>query len=585
MKRIFTIFLLFPILTLAQSPIYDNLDVNNINARFYSAGMLFSDTSQSLSSYEYPKGSGHTTIYAGGLWMGGLDINGQLHLAGQMFGQGKDYYPGPVSNPSVYSTSHVEYNYVWKVTKAEIDEFILWYDCGQTPGCTQNSSYVIPDVIINWPGTGENWNGQSQYIAPFIDVNQNGIYNPLDGDYPCIKGDMALFTVFNDDAVHTETGGERLKMEIRALHYGYNSSDSALANTIFSEYTIINYTTTTYFDFYIGIWEDMDIGCSEDDYVGCDVERNLAYTFNADSVDNDGCNGALNYGYNPAAQGMVILRGPSQDNDGVANQIGIGQNEVINGCGYGDNIPDNERLGMGVFAYFDRLLTGTIFGAPILPMDFYNYMQGIWMDGTHFTYGGTGNGGALDANYLFPDASDAYYFGTNGVAVSPWSELSEATVKGDRRLLASMGTFTFTPFEVKQFTIAHISALDYVDSSITASLDLLKSYTDDIHDFYACDTSGMYGMCDGQIVSVNNPNSGEINDVLLYPNPTSNKLNFKSDSQIEMIKVYNLLGKVILSKEGKRMSQIDISELPKGIYLVEFEFKSAEKSVKRIVKE
>ena len=68
-------------------------------------------------------------------------------------------------------------------------------------------------------------------------------------------------------------------------------------------------------------------------------------------------------------------------------------------------------------------------------------------------------------------------------------------------------------------------------------------------------------------------------------NPTSSLLNFKSDSQIEMIKVYNLLGKVILSKEGKRMSQIDISELPKGIYLVEFEFKSAEKSVKRIVKE
>jgi len=586
MKRIFTLLLILPILTLAQSPIYDSLDINNINARFYSAGMLFTDTTSYGAKYEYPKGTGHSTIYSAGLWLGGMDINGQLHLAGQMFGVGKDYYPGPVSTPSFYSTSHVEYNYVWKVTKAEIDEFILWYDCGQTPGCTQNSSYVIPDVIINWPGTGENWNGQSQYIAPFIDVNQNGIYNPLDGDYPCIKGDMALFTVFNDDGVHTETGGDRLGMEIRALHYGYNSSDSALANTIFSEYTIINYSTTIYSDFYIGMWEDMDVGCSEDDYVGCDVERNLAYTFNADSVDNDGCNGAAAYLNNPPAQGLVILRGPSQDNDGVANQIGIGQSEVINGCGYGDNISDNERLGMGVFAYFDRLLAGTIFGAPILPFDFYNYMQGIWMDGTHFTYGGDGHGGAIDANYMYPDASDAnYYFGTNGTLVSPWSELGEVNVKGDRRLLASMGTITFAPFEVKQFTIAHISALDYVDSSTTASLDLLKSYTDDIHDFYACDTTGMYGMCDGQIVSVNNPNSVEINNVSLYPNPTSSLLYFKSDSQIEMIKVYNLLGKVILTKEAKGMSQIDISELPKGIYLIEFEFKSAEKSVKRIVKE
>ena len=299
----------------------------------------------------------------GGAGGGGGQIFNIGKSKAQMFGQGKDYYPGPVSNPAVYSASHVEYNYVWKVTKAEIDEFILWYDCGQTPGCTQNSSYVIPDVIINWPGTGENWNGQSQYIAPFIDVNQNGIYNPLDGDYPCIKGDMALFTVFNDDGVHTETGGEPLKMEIRALHYGYNSSDSALANTVFSEYTVINYAATTYSDFYIGIWEDMDIGCSEDDYVGCDVERNLAYTFNADSVDNDGCNGVLNYGYNPPAQGLVVLRGLSQDNDGVANQIGIGQNEVINGCGYGDNIPDmrsDSSIGNNISHLKDKLIASEI---------------------------------------------------------------------------------------------------------------------------------------------------------------------------------------------------------------------------------
>ena len=586
MKRIFTIFLMLPLISIAQSPVYDSLDINNINARFYSAGMMFSDTLQGRGQYEYPKGTGHTTIYSAGLWLGGLDASSQLHLAGQMFGIGKDFYPGPVSTSSVYATSHDDYNYVWKVTKQEIDDFIAWYDCGQTPGCTQTPGYVTPSVITNWPANGATWSGQSQNIAPFVDVNQNGVYNPIDGDYPCIKGDMALFTVFNDDWSHEETGGDSLRMEIRALHYGYNSSDSALANTIFSEYTIINYSNQTYSDFYIGMWEDMDIGCSEDDYVGCDVERNLAYTFNADSVDNDGCNGAQGYGHNPAAQGMVILRGPTQDSDGLANQIGIGQNEVINGCGYGDNVIDDERLGMSVFAYFDRLLNGAVFGDPSVAIDYYNYMQGIWKDGTNFTYGGNGNGGTLDAKYMYPDASDAnYYFGTNGTAVTPWTELGEANIKGDRRLMASMGTITINPFESKQFTIAHISALDYQDSSVTASLDLLKSYTDDINNFYACDTMAMYGMCDGQIVSVNNPNPGLINHVSLYPNPTSSILNVISEAKIEKVKVYNLLGKVVLSKAAEGISQIDISELPKGVYLVEFEFRNAEKSVKRIVKE
>ena len=52
-----------------------------------------------------------------------------------------------------------------------------------------------------------------------------------------------------------------------------------------------------------------------------------------------------------------------------------------------------------------------------------------------------------------------------------------------------------------------------------------------------------------------------------------------------MIKVYNLLGEVMLFKEGKGMPQIDVSGLSKGVYLIEFQFKSAEKTLKSIVKE
>jgi len=35
--------------------------------------------------------------------------------------------------------------------------------------------------------------GQSEKIAPFYDNNNDGIYDPMAGDYPQIKGDQALF--------------------------------------------------------------------------------------------------------------------------------------------------------------------------------------------------------------------------------------------------------------------------------------------------------------------------------------------------------------------------------------------------------
>ena len=120
--RIFLILLFDVFLILLSSNIayfirLEKLDVNNIKARFQSAGLLFSDPYTSNPSYQVSASNQHT-IYAGNLWIGGLDGNGQLHLAGETYsigGQWGDFYPGPVSNASVYATSHFDWNYVWTV--------------------------------------------------------------------------------------------------------------------------------------------------------------------------------------------------------------------------------------------------------------------------------------------------------------------------------------------------------------------------------------------------------------------------------------------------------------------------------------
>jgi len=591
MKLIFTLFIFLPFISIAQSPVYDNLNVNNIDARYYSAGMMFMDTSTGTSDFEFMQGSGQSTIYAANLWIGGKDSNGQLHMAGQTFGVGKDFYPGPVSDAQYYPGTHTDWNYVWKVTRQEIAEYTTWFNCTQDPNCNPNPSYIIPDNILNWPAHGDVSKGQQFFIAPFYDYLGDGIYDPINGDRPCIKGDLALFTVFNDDYTHTETGGDSLRLEIHVMHYAYNSTDSALANTIFSEYSLYNFSNQTFTDMYVGIWEDMDIGCSEDDYVGCDVERSLGFSINADAIDDAGCNGAAMFGAQPPAQGVVVLKGPKQNDDQIANSIGIGANESINGCGYGDTIKDNERLGLGKFVYLDRTLPSNIYGDPVNTVDYYNYLNGYWLDGSQITYGGTGHGGAQPADYCFPDSSDAnYYSGTAGNSVAPWSELGQANPMGDRRLLMSMGTFEMIPFNIgaqitgkQDFTIAHITARDYSGGSVPNSLSLLKSYTDEVKNFYGCDSSGVFASCyqEIQLMEVNEEIKSK---VTVSPNPTSGVLNFSSEKQLERIKVYNILGKIVLSDELQGKHQIILSELPNGVYLVEFEFQNGVKSVQRVVK-
>ena len=74
-----------------------DLDINNVRARITAGGDLFRDSTS--SQFEVPKGSGKGTVFAGNLWIGGVDAGGQLKMAANTYRQsGTDFWAGPVSN-------------------------------------------------------------------------------------------------------------------------------------------------------------------------------------------------------------------------------------------------------------------------------------------------------------------------------------------------------------------------------------------------------------------------------------------------------------------------------------------------------
>jgi|GEM_PF-2914096 len=59
------------------------------------------------------------------------------------------------------------------------------------------------------------------------------------------------------------------------------------------------------------------------------------------------------------------------------------------------------------------------------------------------------------------------------------------------------------------------------------------------------------------------------NELIIYPNPTSDYLNFKSDLSINQVAIYNIQGQLILAQSGKnQIDKIDVSQLESGTYFL-----------------
>ena len=80
-----------------------DLDINNVRTTLLNGGDMW--WTRSNARYEIPKvepGSGDRSIhsiFAGAIWIGGLDEGNQLKIAAQTYRQtGDDFWPGPLTN-------------------------------------------------------------------------------------------------------------------------------------------------------------------------------------------------------------------------------------------------------------------------------------------------------------------------------------------------------------------------------------------------------------------------------------------------------------------------------------------------------
>jgi len=487
------------------------LELNNVKALIYTGGDMWWNLATGKASYEIPKESGKHSLFVGGVWVGGTDVNNQLRVCAVRYrANGVDYYTGPLITSGAQQASVTEdvclqYDKHFDIYRKDVARYRSYINAvlsnDQSLLQSDFSDYVVPDIITNWPAHGDAAAGYDYYLAPFFDANDNEYYDPENGDYPffdldgnlpCgttpdkrvprLYGDETLWWVYNDKGnVHNESGGNAIGMEIRAQAFAFSTNDE-LNNMTFYHYELINRSTYTLKNCYFAINNDADIGNAWDDYTGCDVQRGLGYMYNGDG-DDDGADG---YGSHPPAAGMDFFEGPYQDPDGIDNlsnwdndhnlDCGNGYqynpateqweiagssdllNGNINGLNFGDGTADNERWGMRRFIYY--INGGGQMGDPETATEYYNYMRGYWRDGTRLTYGGDGHSGTIEADFMFPGnpTTDPCGWGTAGIPQADWSEVTEGNTPDDRRFVQSAGPFTLKPGAINDLTFGAVWA-------------------------------------------------------------------------------------------------------------------------------
>ena len=385
-------------------------------------------------------------------------------------------------------------------------------------------------------------------------------------DFPTFYGNYTNFTTeqffIGLDTIYFEN---KIGLEQHLMFYAFNdSSNEALHHSIFVENTLYNRQNKNFDSLMIGLWSDTDLGHYLDDWIGCNVELNMGYSFNGD-IEDEGANG---YGLTPPAIGVKLL--------------------------------DSE---MSAFVYYN--LDVSVQGNPQNRQQYHNYLLAKWKDGLDITYGGTGRGGEIPAKFMFPGDSDPNGIGTNGIITSDdwdepdgWTEENSVNTPDDRRFLQSTGPFEF--FAGDKLTINYAFVWSRAsEGDNLASVDKLFTDAQSIQEFfdlnyYTCPENediGQLGTFNCEVDGCQDPQNGtglyssieecleECNSsikensfmALIYPNPSSNTFNteYYSEKVSEVI-VTNILGEQVyfesIKSIGDISTKIDLSNYSKGIY-------------------
>ncbi len=485
-------------------------------------------------------------ILEAGLLIGGQDPNGELVLYST---QGADLEAG-------IRDLGVEISQPWRVTGEQILAHLADY----------NDNGVVDNPIFEifaWPGTGSAsseeyngfplWDDQNIFqMSGFWDSVSNGSYFPSQGDYPivsirgCLDAEPRTIPeemIFIPILLRDDNGQLVFEVQLTAFRFGCEEMGSAIGNSLFFHYKILNVSGMQFDNVYVGYWADGDLGCYRDDYLGVFDDRKAVYFYNARAEDSF-CELSDDNRFSgpPAAFAIDILRGPLDQT--------------------GTEIPLSNVMPIYNGSVIQSVPPATTDPATI--MEYYNYLSGRWRDGSPLVDQGIGYGGEGE-QVAFPFTGDP-------AANTGWTEIGEDNPIADRRAIMSSGPFTLLPGAINEFifslTFSQEPDLDHLQqiTELRSKIDTVQAFFDSCFDL-----SGMMpGVCTPLLTGTEDELIPTNNQLLLYPNPASNQVNISFPvNESGTLAVFSADGRMLLQKRtlSDRIT-LDLQDWPKGLYVV-----------------
>jgi hypothetical protein len=447
--------------------------------------------------------------FSGAVHMGGIKPAGELRTAVVYYYDNSsytDFHSGLISDHTglVIAESENFYNRIWKVSDYQISELLILQENGSI------MADDIPDDILMWPGKGNPMIDPALVesdVAPFFDADNDGIYNPLLGDYPVVSSKKGIFvpsqftfTVYHDQGLHGVTNTLPMNMQFFQTQYVINCNEGDLDRTVFTIIKTKSHDTETFNNLYIGFYMDHDIGCQAREGFGYDAQTNSVFAYKKGGYDTTSCL----YGNEPIDNSLSVSKSTIFDQ---------ALSSVINVRNY------------------------TPFEPSYPGIEEYNGLRGQFGDGTALTYGGSGfNPTSTDTvSYIFPDFPND----PNG-----WSLETVDVPDTDFRILPSISLGEIEPGEINQIEFAELVMV----SSTEAGLEIFNSYRDRV---FAMETAHLAYINDESLC----PQVQICENDCIWPGDANNNGKVESDDYLYISAAQNLMN-------ADRRQHIDIEWLP-----------------------
>lgn len=367
-------------------------------ALVHSNGNLFS-TKSGGPYLTTPVSSNKNMLGFTGTWMVGV-VDTTIYANQNYTWEKPQLWPGPIDTVTLLPKDALDWSKVWTVKQEEVKYHRNNF---------QESNYIIPENIKNWPARHSD-NNINSFMAPFIDWNSNGIYDPENGDYPSFLGDYAAYFISND--LYGENSfplENKMGIEIQGLLYAYENAQ--VSNVIFAKYFVINRSKQDYKPFYFGQYMHLTLGNNMDNYVGTDVTRNMVFGYNGDADDE----GDFGYGNELPSVACVYL------------------NKSLHASNCFNN-------------------TDTVREIPKTEVGMHNVMEGLWQNGgkKYAKANGIKGSEAEVTKYIYPGESES------SVSALNWMDKNSGDNPGDRKVLGATKYDELKAGDYKQIEFAFV---------------------------------------------------------------------------------------------------------------------------------